>query len=54
VRDVDSIADGLTRLLEDAALRADLAARGLRRAALFSWERCARETLAVYRAVGRG
>jgi glycosyltransferase involved in cell wall biosynthesis len=52
--DVNAIADGLTRLLDDAALRSDLAARGLRRAAAFSWERCARETLAVYRAVARG
>jgi glycosyltransferase involved in cell wall biosynthesis len=51
--DVEAIADGLTRLLDDAALRADLAARGLRRAASFSWERCARETLAVYRSVAR-
>ncbi|NTU82289.1 MAG: glycosyltransferase family 4 protein, partial [Chloroflexales bacterium] len=31
----------------DAALRADLRARGLARAAQFTWERCARETLAV-------
>jgi len=52
--DVEAIADGLTRLLDDAALRADLAARGLRRAAAFSWERCARETLAVYTSVVRG
>ena len=52
--DVDAIADGLTRLLEDTALRADLAARGRRQAARFSWERCARETLAVYQSVGRG
>lgn len=52
--DVEAIAEGLTRLLGDAELRADLAARGLRRAAAFSWERCARETLAVYRSVVRG
>jgi len=52
--DVDAIADGLTRLLGDAALRADLAARGLRRVAAFSWERCAQETLAVYTSVVRG
>ena len=51
--DVDAMAEGLTRLLEDGALRADLAARGPRRAAQFSWERCARETLAVYQAVVR-
>ena len=49
--DVDAIADGLGRLLEDSALRADLAVRGPRRAAQFSWDRCARETLAVYEAV---
>ena len=49
--DVDAIADGLTRLLGDAVLRADLAERGLRRVRAFSWERCARETLAVYTSV---
>ena len=49
--DVDAIASGLTRLLEDAPLRAELQARGARRAPLFSWDRCARETLAVYRRV---
>jgi len=49
--DVDAIAEGLGRLLRDGVLRADLAERGLRRAGLFSWERCARETLAVYEAV---
>jgi glycosyltransferase involved in cell wall biosynthesis len=52
--DVEAIADGLTRLLGDAALRSDLAARGLRRVAAFSWERCARETLAVYTKVAQG
>ncbi len=49
--DVDAIAAGLGRLLENGALRADLSERGRRRAAQFSWERCARDTLAVYRAV---
>jgi glycosyltransferase involved in cell wall biosynthesis len=49
--DVDAIAAGLHRLAEDDTLRADLAERGPRRAAQFSWERCARETLAVYQAV---
>ncbi len=41
----------LTRLMGDAPLRASLAAAGLERAASFSWERCARETLAVYESV---
>jgi len=49
--DADAIAEGLGRLLEDDALRADLAERGPYRTAQFSWERCARETLAVYKAV---
>ena len=52
--DVEAIADGLLRLLEDAALRADLAERGRRQAANFSWERCARETLSIYNSVVRG
>lgn len=49
--DTDAIAAGLVRLASDAALRADLHERGLRRAAQFTWERCARETLAVLREV---
>jgi glycosyltransferase involved in cell wall biosynthesis len=49
--DVDEITDGLTRLLEHEELCTDLRARGYARAREFSWERCARETLAVYRQV---
>jgi glycosyltransferase involved in cell wall biosynthesis len=49
--DVDAIAERLTRLLEDEQLRRELSERGYRRAAQFSWERCARATLAVYGAV---
>jgi glycosyltransferase involved in cell wall biosynthesis len=45
--DTAAIAEGLARLATDAALRADLRARGLARAAQFTWERCAEETLAV-------
>ena len=37
----------MQRLLADEALRAGLGRQGQARAALFSWERCARETLAV-------
>lgn len=51
--DVDGLAEALTRVLSDDALAADLKQRGLARAALFSWERCARETRAVYEEVGR-
>jgi glycosyltransferase involved in cell wall biosynthesis len=45
--DTAAIAHGLMRLASDAALRADLRERGFARAAQFTWERCAEETLAV-------
>ncbi|HEX9371605.1 MAG TPA: glycosyltransferase family 1 protein [Roseiflexaceae bacterium] len=45
--DTAAIAGGLARLAGDAALRADLRARGLARAATFTWDRCAEETLRV-------
>jgi glycosyltransferase involved in cell wall biosynthesis len=44
----EPLAAALARAVEDAALRADLAGKGLRRAAGFTWERAARRTLAVY------
>jgi glycosyltransferase involved in cell wall biosynthesis len=40
----------MARLIGDDALRATLAVAGRERAAAFSWERAASETLAVYRA----
>ncbi len=45
---VDSITAALQQVLDDADLRSDLSARGLRRARDFSWQRCARETADVY------
>jgi len=48
--DVDALAAALRRLWQDAALRADLRARGLARAREFSWERTAQLTLDAYRA----
>src|SRR5262245_40927137 len=45
--DTAALADGLARLATDAGLRAELRARGLARAAEFTWDRCAAETLAV-------
>ncbi|HEY4441002.1 MAG TPA: glycosyltransferase family 1 protein [Candidatus Elarobacter sp.] len=54
VRSADAWADALRALAGDDAARAQLAARGPERAALFSWERCTAETLAVLReAAGR-
>ena len=46
----DMTAAALASLLDDKDSRAELAARGLRRAAQFTWERSARHTLDVYRA----
>lgn len=43
-----ALAREMTRLLGDSELRRDLVARGRIQARQFSWERCARETLAVF------
>ena len=47
----DLLADALTRLLTDAALRDQLAERGRQRARLFPWSRTATETMEVLAAV---
>jgi glycosyltransferase involved in cell wall biosynthesis len=47
---VEDIRLALVELLADEALRARLARAGLKRAQLFSWERAAVETVAVYEA----
>ncbi len=49
-RDVEAIRAAVDRLLADPALRDELAARGRRRAAEFSWARTAAGTIAAYRA----
>jgi len=49
--DVEEIATAMRRILEDEALAAELRAKGLARAKEFSWERTARETIAVYEKV---
>jgi len=46
--DARQLGETMQRLDQDRALRTVLAAAGMRRAAGFSWERAARETLAVY------
>lgn len=46
-----TLAEAMFRLLTDNKLHTDLAARGLARARTFRWERCAQETVAVYRGV---
>lgn len=53
--DVDAIADAMLRLSEDEALRQTLIERGYANTKRFSWEKAARETLAVFEKVlGRG
>jgi glycosyltransferase involved in cell wall biosynthesis len=44
---VDSIAEGIRRVLDDAELRRSLVAAGKGRSRDFTWRRCAQETLAV-------
>jgi glycosyltransferase involved in cell wall biosynthesis len=50
--DADEIADGIVRLLRDPELRADLQDKARERSRLFSWDRCAAETLEEIHAVG--
>jgi glycosyltransferase involved in cell wall biosynthesis len=50
--DVDAIAGALERLLSDAQLRQTLGDEGRRRAADFTWDRAAEQTLAVLRRIG--
>ncbi|MDQ2914587.1 MAG: glycosyltransferase family 4 protein [Chloroflexota bacterium] len=51
--DEGALASALGRFLDDDALRAGLRARARSRAAAFSWDRAADETLAIYRRVAR-
>ena len=51
--DVDAIADAMYRLVTDEALRVELARRGLENVKRFSWDKCARETLAVLESVAK-
>lgn len=50
-RDVREIANAIERVVTDRALRDELRAKGIAQAQKFSWERAARETLAVYQRV---
>jgi alpha-1,3-rhamnosyl/mannosyltransferase len=47
--DVDSIAAGMRRMLEDDALRDSLRAPALERSRQFTWDACAERTFAAYR-----
>ncbi len=47
--DVAALASALRRVLSEPALQADLKRKGIRQAALFTWESAAKKTLEVYR-----
>ena len=47
-RDKEALSQSLYDLYNDASLRESLAAKGLARAAQFSWEKCAQDTLDAY------
>ena len=47
--DVDGLTELLQRVDGDTALCENLRSRGLERAAQFSWQSCAQQTLAAYR-----
>jgi glycosyltransferase involved in cell wall biosynthesis len=52
--DVEAIAAAMARVLTDPALAQEMRGKGLAQASQFTWERTARETLAVYETVLRG
>src|SRR6185437_9112890 len=51
--DEQALANAMTILLGDCALRARLRTQGLLQAQKFSWKRAAEETIAVYRAISK-
>jgi glycosyltransferase involved in cell wall biosynthesis len=53
-RDIEGLADAMERPLRYSRVRTSLRSRGLKRAAEFSWERAARETVAVYERTAAG
>jgi len=50
-QDHEGLAVAIERVLSDAELRHEMIDKGLKRARQFTWEKTARETLAVYRSV---
>ncbi len=52
--DVPSLCDAMSRMLVDDAFRAKSVQAGIERAAAFSWDRTAQETLAIFREASKG
>jgi glycosyltransferase involved in cell wall biosynthesis len=46
--DVEQLSFSIERLLNGTSIQNELKSKGLSRTSIFSWEKCARETLAVY------
>jgi len=49
--EADELRGAMIKILEDPKTRKELSEKGLERAKLFSWDKCARETLTVYQKV---
>jgi glycosyltransferase involved in cell wall biosynthesis len=49
--DLDALTVAMWRILDDSDLRCTLSQKGLKRASLFSWDKAARETLALYQSL---
>ena len=49
--DIDGLVDAMYEVLTNEGLRENMIKKGLERAKMFSWEKCARETLEVYEEV---
>jgi glycosyltransferase involved in cell wall biosynthesis len=50
--DIESIANGIYTIINDTQLAKSESEKGLKRAAEFTWEKTAKQTLEVYRKVG--
>jgi len=51
--DTVALSTAIAQVLADPELRKGLGRKGLQRARMFSWERCARETLSIYEGIAR-
>ena len=49
--DVSQISSAMRRLIKDKKLREDMIKRGIKRSSEFSWKKCAKETLKIYRGI---
>ena len=49
VTNPEALADSVLKVLNDDKMRSEMSAKGMQRASCFTWERCAAETLEVYK-----